>query len=225
MNKKTTNEKKETNLNHSISTQIKDLDLIEKRRKEIVDAVVPLFIEKGFHKTTTRQIAKAANFSIGTLYEYVTSKEDVLYLVCQAIHDEVKENIGDVLSLRKRGRDALSAIIYEYFMICHRMSDVILLMYQETHSLPEQWRQKVLTNELNITELIRNALKQLSSLGKLKKMTNREINLIAHNIIVLGQMWTFRRWALGKDFTIEEYISYQTKFISQLYSKSSAKSK
>lgn len=198
-------------------TQIKDLDLIERRRKEIVNAAVPLFIEKGFHKTTTRQIAKAAKFSIGTLYEYVTSKEDVLYLVCQAIHDEVKESIGDVLSLRKRGKDALSALIYEFFMICHRMSDVILLMYQETHSLPKQWRQKVLTNELNITELIRNALKRLSGSGNLGKMSEREINLIAHNIIVLGQMWTFRRWALGKDFTIEEYISHQTKFISKLY--------
>ncbi len=198
-------------------TQIKDLDLIERRRKEIVNAAVPLFIEKGFHKTTTRQIAKAAKFSIGTLYEYVTSKEDVLYLVCQAIHDEVKESIGDVLSLRKRGKDALSALIYEFFMICHRMSDVILLMYQETHSLPKQWRQKVLTNELNITELIRNALKRLSGSGNLGKMSEREINLIAHNIIVLVQMWTFRRWALGKDFTIEEYISHQTKFISKLY--------
>ena len=71
-------------------TQIKDLDLIERRRKEIVNAAVPLFIGKGFHKTTTRQISKAAKFSIGALYEYVTSKEDVLYLVCQAIHDEVK---------------------------------------------------------------------------------------------------------------------------------------
>ena len=53
--------------------------------QEIVDAAVELFIQNGFHKTTTRQIAKAAGFSIGSLYEYVASKEDILYLVCDAI--------------------------------------------------------------------------------------------------------------------------------------------
>ena len=36
------------------------LDLVERRRRQIADAAVNLFIEKGFHKTTTRQIAKAA---------------------------------------------------------------------------------------------------------------------------------------------------------------------
>ena len=209
--------KKTDFLNNAVLTQIKDPDLVEKRRKQIVDAAVILFIEKGFHKTTTREIAKAANFSIGTLYEYIACKEDVLYLVCQAIHDEVQESIGDVLSMKKKGRDAISAIIHEYLMICHRMSDVFLLMYQETHSLSEQWRKKVLTNELNITELIRNALIRLSTNAKLKKLGEAGINLLAHNIIVFGHMWAFRRWILQSDFTIEEYISHQIRFLSKFY--------
>ncbi|MCP4682016.1 MAG: TetR/AcrR family transcriptional regulator, partial [Desulfobacterales bacterium] len=69
-----------------IPTQIKDQDLVKERRRQIVDASVILFVENGYHKTTTRQIARATGFSIGSLYEYVSSKEDVLYLVCDAIH-------------------------------------------------------------------------------------------------------------------------------------------
>ena len=48
----------------------------------MIKGAVTLFKEKGFHRTTTREIAKAAGFSIGTLYEYIRTKEDVLYLVC-----------------------------------------------------------------------------------------------------------------------------------------------
>ncbi len=48
--------------------------------------VLNLFQEKGFHRATTREIAKAAGFSIGTLYEYIRTKEDVLYLVCDNIY-------------------------------------------------------------------------------------------------------------------------------------------
>ena len=76
-----------------IHTEVKDSDLVVRRRRQIVDAAVHLFISKGFHKTTTREIAKAAGFSIGTLYEYVNSKEDVLYLVCQAIHSEMEQRL------------------------------------------------------------------------------------------------------------------------------------
>jgi len=48
-----------------IPTQIKNPELVKRRHRQIVDAAVQLFIEHGFHKTTTRQIAAAAGFSIG----------------------------------------------------------------------------------------------------------------------------------------------------------------
>ena len=115
-----------------IPTQIKNPELVKRRRRQIVDAAVQLFIEKGFHKTTTRQIAKAAGFSIGSLYEYVASKEDVLYLVCDAIHAEVERGVSQALERTTRGREALAEVIREYFLVCHRMSDHILLIYQET---------------------------------------------------------------------------------------------
>ncbi|MCH7960453.1 MAG: helix-turn-helix transcriptional regulator, partial [Candidatus Hydrogenedentes bacterium] len=65
----------------SIPTQVKDSELVVQKRREIVDAAVGLFIRKGYHQTTTRKIAREAGFSIGSLYEYIASKEDILYLV------------------------------------------------------------------------------------------------------------------------------------------------
>ncbi|MGD8461564.1 MAG: helix-turn-helix domain-containing protein, partial [Desulfobacterales bacterium] len=84
-----------------IPTQVKDPDLVKRRRRQIADAAVQLFIEKGFHKTTTRQIARAAGFSIGSLYEYFASKEDILYMVCEAIHAEVERGVTAAMSQAK----------------------------------------------------------------------------------------------------------------------------
>ncbi|OGP54421.1 MAG: hypothetical protein A2Y65_09560 [Deltaproteobacteria bacterium RBG_13_52_11] len=61
------------------STQ--DSSLIEKRHQQIVDGASKIFFEKGYHPTTTREIAKACGMSIGQLYHYISSKDDVLYLV------------------------------------------------------------------------------------------------------------------------------------------------
>jgi hypothetical protein len=93
------------------------------------------------------------------------------------------------------------------------MSNFILLIYQETHALPEQWRGKVLANEIRINELILDALKRIAASGELRRLDEKDLELMAHNISVMGHMWTFRRWSLSRRFTIEEYISRQTAII------------
>ena len=169
-----------------------------------------------FHKTTTRQIARAAGFSIGSLYEYVASKEDVLFLVCDSIHVEVERLVSDTLAKAAGGRDVLAQVIREYFHVCNRMSDFILLIYQETSSLPNQWQKRVLENELRITHLFVEVLTGIASSGGLPRLGERQIDMAAHNISVLGHMWTFRRWFFSRSYTIEEYIAVQTEFILRM---------
>jgi len=200
----------------AIPTQVKDPNLVERRRRQIADAAVQLFIEKGFHKTTTRQIAQAADISIGSLYEYFTTKEDILYIVCDFIHTEMEQGVATAMADASGGRDALAKVIREYFMVCHRMSDFILMIYQETQSLPRQWQRRVLENELRITGLLVGVLARLSQSGELPHLDERSIELTAHNIVVMGHMWTFRRWFLGKHYGIEDYIALQTAAILRM---------
>jgi TetR/AcrR family transcriptional regulator, cholesterol catabolism regulator len=196
-----------------VPTQIKNPELVEKRRRQIIDAAVKLFIEKGFHKTTTREIAGAAGFSIGSLYEYVTSKEDILYLVCEAIHHEVESGVAKALENSAGGRDALARVIREFILVCHKWRGHILMMYQDTQSLPERWQRQVLENEVGITNLFAEVIGRLIDNGDLPEMEERYINLVAHNISVIGHMWTFRSWYLSRFYSIEDFIKLQTEFI------------
>jgi len=104
-------------------------------------------------------------------------------------------------------------MIREYFGVCHRMNDHILLIYQETQSLPPHWRKRVLENEVRLTGLFVNALARIIEHGDLPKLNEQSIELIAHNITVLGHMWTFRRWFLARHYSIEDYTALQTAFI------------
>lgn len=48
------------------------------RRAQILDAAATVFAKKGFHRATTKEIAKAASVSPGTIYNYFASKSDLL---------------------------------------------------------------------------------------------------------------------------------------------------
>ena len=47
------------------------------RRKEILDAALKLFSEKGYSRTSMQEIAREAEFAVGTLYKFFPTKKDL----------------------------------------------------------------------------------------------------------------------------------------------------
>ncbi|MCM3731838.1 TetR/AcrR family transcriptional regulator [Fictibacillus nanhaiensis] len=191
-----------------VPSLVKDEKLIQKRREEMVKAAVSLFKKNGFHRTTTREIAKASGFSIGTLYEYIRSKEDILYLVCDSIYDGVKLRLQQDINSADSGIKGIEKAITAYFKVMDDMQDEVLVMYQEAKSLSDEALPYVLKKELEMTAIFEKLLSQSVSQGELH-LTEKEIQAAAHNILIIGQMWTFRRWALQKIYTLEEYTQLQ----------------
>lgn len=185
-----------------VESSVKDEQLIVTRRKQIVRAAIQLFRVKGFHPTTTREIAASAGFSIGTLYEYIRSKDDVLYLVCDSIFEEVTSKITK-FQTGEHTIGQLKKAIAAYYYLIDEMLDEFTIMYQETKSLPKDAMHYILKKEIEMVsifeELIANSVDGL---------TKDEIYIAANAIVVQGQSWAFRKWALQKHFTIEQYISY-----------------
>ena len=194
-----------------VLTSIKDESLIEKRRTEVIQAAVRLFKEKGFHRTTTREIAKTAGFSIGTLYEYIRTKEDILYLVCNNIYLEVRKRLEPIQQHEATVEGLISAI-NQYYLLVDDMQDEMLVMYQESKSLPKDALEYVLSKEIEMVGLFENLLAGCVKSGELE-MPKKEIKLLAHQIVLQGQAWSFRRWAWRKNFKIEDYIKMQTKIL------------
>lgn len=200
------------NKKREIESSVKDESLIEKRREQMIRGAVTLFKEKGFHRTTTREIAKAAGFSIGTLYEYIRTKEDVLYLVCDSIYDEVHTRLNR-LDIEQGSISVLVTAIEHYYTLIDDMQDEFVVMYQESKSLPKDALSYVLKKELEMVAIFERLLTQCVDSGEIK-MTPKEVVMASHHLFVQGQMWAFRRWALN-DFTIQEFIDMQTKFLLQ----------
>ena len=191
-----------------VKSSVKDESLIEKRREQIIDGAVQLFKEKGFHRATTREIAKAAGFSIGTLYEYIRTKEDVLYLVCDSIYNEVQSRLSTLMD-QEGTLAGLREAIDTYYHLIDDMSDEFVVMYQESKSLPKDALQYVLKKELEMVALFKNLLTACVRSGELR-IGEEEVDMAAHHVVVQGQMWAFRRWALRDSYSIEEFITAQT---------------
>lgn len=191
-----------------VQSTVKDESLIAIRREQMIQGAIKLFKEKGFHRATTREIAKAAGFSIGTLYEYIRTKEDVLYLVCDSIYKQSMERLAS-FEIKEGTVEELKAAIREYFLQVDGMLDELTIMYQETKSLAKEAQIYVFSKEFEIVSVLERLLKRCVQTGEIS-MTDKQIHMAANNLVVQGQSWAFRKWALHRHHTLEEYIDMQT---------------
>ena len=191
---------------------VKNPAILKERRSAVVQAAVKLFTAQGFHKTTTRRIAQEAGMGVGSLYEYVRSKEDILFLVTEHIHSQVEERLEATLDRSADARTALVGAVSAYFTVCDDLADDILLIYQESKSLPPASRRSMLERETRISglfeEIIRRGIEEKCFTGSKGQAT-----LVAEDIVVLGHMWTFRRWRMADKFGLAEYIKLQTDLV------------
>jgi TetR/AcrR family transcriptional regulator, cholesterol catabolism regulator len=195
-----------------VHASVKDERLIKKRRDQMIKGAVSLFKQKGFHRATTREIAKAAGFSIGTLYEYIRNKEDILYLVCDSIYDHVRERLEKEIGVNNGSVEEFRLSLAHFFRVMDEMQDEVLVMYQEAKSLTKDALPYVLKKENEMVALFEDLLQRCIDSGELE-LPEQELPFLAHNIVVQGQMWAFRRWALQKQYTLDEFIELQTNLI------------
>jgi len=78
----------------------------EARRHRIQDAARPVFFERGFARTSIEDIAKQAQLSVGAIYLYFKSKED-LYL---SLLERSLGTLADTLSAARDPRDAWASL-------------------------------------------------------------------------------------------------------------------
>ncbi|MGM8211436.1 TetR/AcrR family transcriptional regulator [Virgibacillus sp. W0430] len=205
---------------NKIMSNIRNKELVEKRRNQMIKGAITLFKQKGFHRTTTREIAKEAGFSIGTLYEYIRSKEDILFLVCDSIYDQVTERMEKTIDFKKPSLKSLATVIELYFKLMDEIQDEVIIMYQEVKSLKEEDQKYILDKERDMVSMLKWVIVTCVP----HEVRAADAELLANNIFVQGQMWAFRRWALQHQFTIDQYIAKQTAFFMQTLAEDTEKS-
>jgi AcrR family transcriptional regulator len=174
----------------SMADSDKSRDLVARRKAEIAAGALPLFLEKGFHGTSIREIAAASGLSMGGLYEYITSKDDVLSLV----YREMTSPLGEALDrpvdsdLRELVADALEAS-------WQRAKDVQIL-YRETVSLDADHREEVAQSERVHAHRIADSIEAAVERGEL---VCDDPLLVGHLVIFLAAFAPLRSWIMRKD--------------------------
>jgi len=195
----------------AIRTYSRNDKLISERRDHIAQSVAPLFVKKGYERTSIREIAEACDMSMGALYYYVGGKEDILQIMLDydlTLYTKfVKELVDSSGSLPPR--EGLIRVLEQYFKASDASQDLTLFFYQETKSLQPSAREIIKGRERSLVAEFEKLLARGCKSGDFK-IDN--ITLVANQIVVTGHMWALRRWLLRHVCSLEEYTRHNTEY-------------
>jgi len=192
--------------------RVANTELIEKRKHQLVIKAASLFVKKGYLQTSIRDIAEECGLSVGALYHYIHSKEDILSLFQEISSQEIRkfgeEHLATLFHMPPR--EGISCAIDALISFNDAFQDIVVFWYQESKNLGHEQLDTLCKREEYQVELLKKILMRGCDLGEFKI---KDINLAAHDIIVLCDMWAFRRWSLRRDYTVEQFKDAQKNLI------------
>ena len=133
-----------------IKTKIKNPKLIDLRRKQIIDGAIKVFSAKGFPNATVREIAEAAGLTMGTLYNYIRSKEDIIYIVYDYITKILREEMRKAIAGVTDPEERLKAALFQNLNAVYQNQDIIMFIYKASTFLDKESLYEVLARETAI---------------------------------------------------------------------------
>lgn len=194
------------NVKHIPST-VKDPDLVAQRRAQMIDVATQLFLKYGFHKTSIREIARACSFNVASLYMYVSSKEDILFLVAQHLMNEKNRALGDIQSGAIPAAELFELAFARYCQIIDRYRPHVKLLYREMDVLPADRQRIVLESELAVQDLFRAIIEDGMKEGDFRKVN---ASLVAQDAVFIAHMWSLKHWSLKKMISFDEFVNEQS---------------
>jgi AcrR family transcriptional regulator len=192
------------------TSQVADEKRLVEGKERIAAAAAGLFLDNGYHNTSVREIAQKAGLSVGSVFNYFTSKEEILFFLFSRNQERTEATLRDQRAeferLKEEGVDPkeLLWLAYEpYVRLVGEMRRDTVLAYQEFKSLTVAERRRILEGE----ERIQRFIEEVIAYGAEKGAFHRgDINLKAHCLLVLGQSWAVRHWAVKHFSKVDEYL-------------------
>ena len=178
-----------------IETVVKDRALIERRHEQICDAALHFFARKGYHQTSVREIAEGANLSVGALYNYVKTKEDILLLVYHRIFDLFQKRMSEAMANSGDPTSQLRAAIEATLKLYDEYQDLILVLYQESHTLRREALQQLFQVDRRYVSMLQAIIEKGN---RENHFVAGDANLTAIAVLFLCAVWPLKRWNLKK---------------------------
>lgn len=147
----------------------------EGTRGRLVEAARPLFAEKGFERTSVREIARRAGVNPAALSYYFGGKEGLYKAVLEGIWAEMESHFSGVLSPELRPMDRIERFVRGLFSF-HAANPFLVRFINREMADPTSCFESVIVPHVGkLAAALRAAISEAVAVGEMKRDTDPDV--------------------------------------------------
>ena len=193
------------------SIRVKKEDTVVRNLERIFSATLSISNRKGFQAMSMRDLSRATNLSLGALYSYFASKEELLAMLQNQRRMITTRILDECIAEETRPAARLRAAILTHLYLSEAMQPWFYFSYMEAKNLPKKEQDLAVASELYTEKLLAKIIEEGQAIGEFMV---RDAQLTASVIKAMLQDWYLKRGKYAKRrIPVEKYAQFVLQFI------------
>lgn len=202
---------RETLDEHRKEIRIKKEKTVVKNLERIFAATLKIGNEKGFHAMSMRDLSEETGLSMGALYAYFASKENLLVMLQRNGRNNFQTFLMNCVNGTMDARENLRMVIKTHLYMSETMQPWFYFTYMESKNLNKAERKIAVDFELYTDKIITDILEQGEKEGVFKAQNH---GLTAAMIKAMLNDWYLRRWKYARrNISADQYVATLLEFV------------
>ena len=168
--------------------------------EEIFSEAVRIFKQKGYHATSVQDIADAVGLQKGSLYHYISSKEELLYKIFERSTGALTHRLQEILASDAPPTAKLRAAIEAHLTALTTQLDLYTVYLSERRTLTGRVNARVRTEAERHARLLEQIVQEGMTRGAWRRT---DAKMVAHAILGMCN-WLYQWYSPAGRLTPEE---------------------
>jgi TetR/AcrR family transcriptional regulator, cholesterol catabolism regulator len=168
----------------------------EGRLREIVDHAADLFDQRGYHMVTMQEVAQQVGLRKPTLYHYVPSKAELLFLIHREFMDLVIARYQSREGIPMTATQRLLEVMNDILELMHTHRGHVRVFFEHYRELPEKYREQITNQRDAYEKLVAGVFQEGIATGEFRQVDVRLATLALFGMCNWAYQWYKREGPL-----------------------------
>lgn len=172
-----------------------DVEQTRRRKQEIVQGAARLFDRVGYHGVNMSMIAEAAGVKKPTLYHYIRSKDEILFMLHELFLGTLRANTDARIQQGAGELEILRGVIVDMLQLLHHYPGYIRAFFEHTRELGHDQRVIIAIKRDQYVALIVGVIERAMAKG----LVNRADARLTANCLFAIASWPYQWYRPTRD--------------------------
>ncbi|HEU4343451.1 MAG TPA: TetR/AcrR family transcriptional regulator [Candidatus Binatia bacterium] len=174
----------------------------DEKLQQILKIAAKIFAEKGFHRTSVRDIARSTRMSLAGLYYYFRTKEELLYLIQERCFVTLLQRWEHAVTPDLDVRSRIRVFAENHLSFFRHNMHEMKVMAHEDESLSGEFQDKILVLKRRYVKVLMDLIEDLQ-----RQENGKGVNLRVATFALFGMMnWIYTWYHPKRDLPFPQVI-------------------